>query len=198
MGAFQRSAWVFGYGSLLWRPGFAHAERVPALLHGWSRRFYQGSPDHRGTPAAPGRVVTLVADPAGVCWGLAFRISGEHLDDALDALDRRERAGYRRIEHEVAPLEPARAPLRAVVYVADPNNPDYLGEAPLEAMARHIARAAGPSGANLEYLVRLASFLREQGVRDEHVFELERLACAHAPATARHGTTPDAPRPPGP
>ncbi|HEU4412704.1 MAG TPA: gamma-glutamylcyclotransferase [Polyangiaceae bacterium] len=180
----KSSAWVFGYGSLLWRPGFSYVEKVPALLPGWSRRFYQGSPDHRGTPGAPGRVVTLVPDAAGLCWGLAFGLDDGCRDDVLEELDRRERAGYRRIEHELVPLDPARAPLRAIVYVADPRNPDYLGEAPPEAMARHIARSAGPSGPNVEYLRRLAAFLREHGVHDEHVFGLERLAAAERPDAA--------------
>ncbi len=194
MVAASRSAWVFGYGSLLWRPGFAFSERVPALLPGWSRRFYQGSPDHRGTPSAPGRVVTLVPDAAALCWGLAFRLEGEHRDAALDELDRRERAGYRRIEHELVPLDPGRTPLRAIVYVADPANPDYLGEAPAEEIARHIARSAGPSGPNVDYLRRLAAFLREHGVHDEHVFALDRLAAAAEPRR------PDCPaaRPPSP
>ncbi|MCU0685337.1 MAG: gamma-glutamylcyclotransferase [Polyangiaceae bacterium] len=188
MSTAEGSAWVFGYGSLLWRPGFAYADRAPALLRGWSRRFYQGSPDHRGTPGAPGRVVTLVPDAAGLCWGLAFRIAGEHLDAALDELDRRERAGYRRIEHEFVPLDPERSPARAIVYVADPQNADYLGEAPLEAMALHIARSSGPSGSNLDYLRRLATFLREHGEHDEHVFALERLATTLAsPPSERRG-----------
>lgn len=180
----QGSAWVFGYGSLLWRPGFAYVDKVPALLRGWSRRFYQGSPDHRGTPGAPGRVVTLVPDGAGLCWGIAFRVADEGRNEILEELDRRERAGYRRIEHELAPLDPARAPLRAIVYVADPENPDYLGDAPPEAMAQHIARSAGPSGPNVEYLRRLATFLREHDVHDEHVFALERLTSTERPDAA--------------
>ncbi|MEC9072039.1 MAG: gamma-glutamylcyclotransferase, partial [Myxococcota bacterium] len=89
--------WIFGYGSLIWSPGFPFQERVMASLHGWGRRFYQGSPDHRGTPQAPGRVVTLVTAPQERCWGVAYRVAGDQVQDTLETLDRRESAGYERI-----------------------------------------------------------------------------------------------------
>ena len=87
-------AWVFGYGSLIWRPDFEYMERLPASLRGWERRFWQASPDHRGTPEAPGRVVTLVPVSGAVCEGMAYRIAGAVWAPIRAALDHREKAGY--------------------------------------------------------------------------------------------------------
>ena len=84
--------WLFGYGSLIFKADFPFLERHPASIAGWSRRFWQGSHDHRGTPDAPGRVVTLVEDPGAVCHGRAYRVSS----DTLAHLDHREKNGYLR------------------------------------------------------------------------------------------------------
>ena len=163
--------WFFGYGSLLWRPAFEHVEARRARLDGFARRFWQGSTDHRGVPGAPGRVVTLVPAPADHVVGLAYRVSARVRARALARLDHREQGGYRRrdvrvdVGGEVVP---------ALVYVAEPGNPEYLGPAPLDAMVEQIRRARGPSGRNDDYVLRLARWLRAAGARDPHVFELER------------------------
>ncbi|HTO70573.1 MAG TPA: gamma-glutamylcyclotransferase [Myxococcota bacterium] len=165
--------WIFGYGSLVWRPSFPFSERRAASLQGFARRFWQGSTDHRGVPGAPGRVVTLEAAPGARCAGAAYRIPDERTVEVLLALDHRERGGYERLRVELSFAGGGVA--SGLVYVATPSNANWLGPAPLEAIAAQVVRAQGPSGANSEYVLRLAASLRELGEEDEHVFALERL-----------------------
>lgn len=160
--------WIFGYGSLVWRPDFPHLERRVGAIEGWNRRFWQGSPDHRGRPEAPGRVVTLVEEARAVCWGVAYRVSAAVWDEVVVQLDDRESGGFERHEVQVRLREPA-ARVAALVYVAGPRNPNFLGPAPLEEMAAQMRTARGKSGANSEYVLRLASALREIDGEDEHV-----------------------------
>ncbi len=160
--------WVFGYGSLTWRPGFAFTERRVGDLHGWVRRFWQASPDHRGTAEDPGRVVTLVAEEGGVCRGVLYRL-GANQEQVLADLDVREKAGYVR---ELRPINCGSERIEALVYRATEKNRNFIGPAPLEDMAAQITRCVGPSGSNVEYLTRLAEALREMGRPDPHVEEL--------------------------
>ena len=165
--------WIFGYGSLIFRPSFAYEERREAWLRDWGRRFWQGSMDHRGVPEAPGRVVTLVPEPGARCWGMAYRIATERVEEVLAHLDFREQGGYERHRVKLETREPL--PLDALVYVAGPSNPHYLGPSTLEEIAAVVRSAHGPSGSNLDYVRRLAEALAEAGERDEHVMELVRL-----------------------
>ena len=151
--------WVFGYGSLVWRPSIPFVEREPAWIGGWARRFWQGSTDHRGVPGAPGRVVTLVEEPGAVCWGMAYRVEAAERDAVLATLDHREKGGYDR--REVTIHFRARDPVAGLVYLATPDNPNYLGPAPLDAIASQVRAASGPSGGNVEYVESLARALRE-------------------------------------
>jgi cation transport regulator ChaC len=167
----ESARWVFGYGSLLWRPGFPHRERVVACLPGMARRFWQGSPDHRGRPAAPGRVVTLASDPEASCWGAAYRVDPAEWRAVQQLLDARESGGFERLELEVRFAGGQRG-ARALVYMAPPGNPNFLGSAPLDAMAEQVRRARGRSGTNVDYVMRLAAALRAQDAKDEHVFAL--------------------------
>lgn len=167
--------WIFGYGSLVWRPAEGLADGRPAVLRGWARRFWQGSTDHRGVPGAPGRVVTLVEVAGAVCHGTAWRVEAGARERILDALDWREKGGYER-----RPVTPEPAPggdplPAAFVYVATERNPNYLGPAPLPEIAAQVRGAHGPSGPNVEYVLRLADALRAMGADDPHVFALEAL-----------------------
>ncbi len=165
-------AWIFGYGSLIWRPDFPFIAQRPALLRGWRRRFWQASPDHRGVPDAPGRVVTLVEEAGAHCWGMAFLTAATEREAILAALDIREQNGYEREEVMVA-LE-GKDTVSALTYIAGPANPSFVGPAPLQDMATQIARSHGPSGANRDYLRELAANLSRLDIEDEEIMNLSR------------------------
>ena len=167
--------WVWGYGSLIFRAEFPFIERRVARIQGFSRRFWQSSPDHRGTPEAPGRVVTLIENQAGSVLGVAYRIAREQSYAVLTELDRRERAGYERFEVEVEFSEAPFGRVCALVYRARPENPGFEGSDDEARIAEIIRSARGPSGDNSSYVRRLAEALRELGEDDPHVFAIERL-----------------------
>lgn len=165
--------WVFGYGSLIWRPDFAWLRAEPAWLDAWTRRFWQGSHDHRGLPEAPGRVVTLVADAADRCAGMAYQLERSVVEEVFENLDYREKNGYQRFDVELFLINSERHQ-PGVVYIAPKDNFAYLGEASIEDIAAQIVQSHGPSGSNREYLFELAKSLRRLNVEDEHVFAIER------------------------
>lgn len=166
--------WIFGYGSLVWRPAFPFVERRAGWVRGWSRRFWQASTDHRGVPEDPGRVVTLVQAPEARCWGMAYRVAAPDVAHVLAGLDHREKGGYQRVTVDVHLHEGDTLP-GVLMYLATKDNPHYVGPAPLPELAARVRRCVGPSGPNAEYVLRLAEALRGLGVpheEDEHVFEL--------------------------
>lgn len=176
--------WLFAYGSLIWRPDVPVLQETPARAVGWQRRFWQGSHDHRGTPADPGRVVTLVAqvgqacgDVAYQCDGVAYQLDSAVMAATFEALDHREKNGYERVGIDLH--LPDGQSLSALTYLAPPGNFAWLGQAPLPDMAAQIARSQGPSGHNADYLFALADALRARGFEDEHVFSLETAVKTH-------------------
>lgn len=158
--------WIFGYGSLVWRPAFVFEERVVADLAGYGRRFWQGSTDHRGVPGAPGRVLTLVASDE-VCRGVAFRLPADRQETLLADLDHREKGGYERLEVELVQLDGSSLP--ALVYCATEHNENWLGPATPAAIAEQVLRSSGPSGPNRDYVLELEAALADIGGLDEHV-----------------------------
>ncbi len=164
----HQSVWLFGYGSLIFKADFPFIDRRPAYIGGWSRRFWQGSHDHRGTETAPGRVVTLVPDAGALCHGMAYLVTPEEFAH----LDHREKNGYLRLATEMHFDDGSSD--EGIVYIATHENEAYLGPADELDIARQIATARGPSGPNSEYLLGLAQALRELGKPDPHVFALER------------------------
>ena len=164
--------WLFGYGSLIYKVDFPFLEQRPAAIRGWARRFWQGSHDHRGTPEAPGRVVTLIEQPGAVCRGVAYRVS----PNVFEYLDVREKNGYLRFSTTMTFDDGSHA--EGLVYIATEDNEAFLGEAPEADIARQIALATGPSGPNSEYLLRLADSLRQLGDDCSHTFAIE--ACLRA------------------
>jgi glutathione-specific gamma-glutamylcyclotransferase len=160
--------WVFGYGSLIYKVDFPYLKREVASIEGWERRFWQGSHDHRGTPDAPGRVLTLAPSPGQSCLGMAYLV--DH--DVFEHLDHREKNGYERREIDIR-LRDSGARVDGLTYFASPDNPAWLGPAEPSDIAGHINRSHGPSGSNRDYLLDLAHALRKLGADDPHVFELE-------------------------
>ncbi|PWW09243.1 MULTISPECIES: gamma-glutamylcyclotransferase [Pseudidiomarina] len=163
------SVWLFGYGSLIYKADFSYLQRRPARIHGWQRRFWQGSHDHRGTPTAPGRVATLIQADNAHCSGMAYQVTPA----VFEHLDHREKNGYLRFFTEFEWLDGS-GTVNGLVYVAGPDNDAYLGPASEQEIARHIAQSAGPSGPNDEYLLLLAQALRDLDDHDPHVFAIER------------------------
>jgi cation transport regulator ChaC len=162
------SVWLFGYGSLIFKADFPYLERRPASITGWTRRFWQGSHDHRGTETAPGRVVTLVPDAGATCHGMAYLVTPEEFAH----LDYREKNGYLRLATDIRFEDGSGT--EGLVYIATHENAAYLGPASERDIALQIATARGPSGPNSEYLLELANALRALGKPDPHVFEIER------------------------
>uniref|UniRef100_A0A1I8ILN3 glutathione-specific gamma-glutamylcyclotransferase n=1 Tax=Macrostomum lignano TaxID=282301 RepID=A0A1I8ILN3_9PLAT len=169
---------IFGYGSLIWRPGFPYSGRIVGFAPGFKRRFYKGS---------PGRVATLLPDPECCTWGVLYEVSGaESVLAAMAHLSEREArlGGYRLRRVTFRPLSaPSTTPppdITAFTYVAEPDNPRYLGEAGLDRQARQVAMATGRAGANADYVRGVARFMAcevpDGPAQDRHVAELARLA----------------------
>ncbi|MCB1644204.1 MAG: gamma-glutamylcyclotransferase [Pseudomonadales bacterium] len=166
--------WIFGYGSLIWRVDFPFVRSVPAWIYGWSRRFWQGSTDHRGLPGAPGRVVTLTEALNERCDGMAYLIDPTLATGVLDALDYREKGGYERLTLPLHFLNEhgEHQQVTGITYLATELNPEYLGPASNEDLARQIWQAHGPSGSNEEYLFELERALLALNCEDHHVAEI--------------------------
>jgi cation transport protein ChaC len=176
--------WIFGYGSLIWNPGFEYSKCITGYIRGYDRRFWQGNVVHRGTESKPGRVATLIENKEGITWGVAYKITG---DLALQYLDQREcKLGgyettytkfYPRIATEHSAMSGEAFPVLLYIATSSEHNRYWLGEDKLEMIAQQIVESRGMAGHNVEYLVRLAMFMREElpGIYDEHIFELDRL-----------------------
>ncbi|XP_070577929.1 glutathione-specific gamma-glutamylcyclotransferase 1-like [Ptychodera flava] len=174
------SLWIFGYGSLTWKPNFEFSSHRYGHIDGFARRFWQGSVTHRGTPDTPGRVATLVKSDKEECWGTAFEVRGEEqIIGALQHLRIREgvQGGYEACYVRFQPIDDSSTPMQVLVFIAVPENSLFLGWAELSTMAREIAAAGGASGPNCEYVFELAEYMRKTfpGVWDDHLFELEAL-----------------------
>ncbi len=165
--------WLFGYGSIMWKTGFPFEASELCHVDGWSRRFWQASTDHRGTPEFPGRVVTLVESVDDRCWGMAYRLPAREAQDIIRELDYREKGGYEQTQLSIT-LKDGR-PVDGLTYIAHPHNPHYLGDAPLEDIARQISFSAGPSGSNKEYILQLHQTLAARNIQDGHVEALAQL-----------------------
>jgi len=170
----KAKVWVFGYGSLIWKPNFKYERVIVGSVTGVVRRFWQGSQDHRGTAEDPGRVATLIAEQSGIVYGLGFELSHEESAKTFNYLNDRE-TGYITKEFTFTPIDPKESKQKVLLYIANKNNDDYLGPDTMTKMAGSIARCVGHSGPNYEYLFNLAHMTRLlfPTVDDRHLFELE-------------------------
>ncbi|KAI3329385.1 ChaC-domain-containing protein [Xylariaceae sp. AK1471] len=182
----DKEFWIFGYGSLIWKPPPHYDRRVPGWITGYVRRFWQASQDHRGTPTAPGRVVTLIersfwaslADahdsaPQKV-WGTAYRIDAAYVAEVKEYLDIREINGYTIHYTPFHPADESQESIRTLVYIGTPENDQFVGPQDPQALAEHIYVSKGPSGLNRDYLLELEKALDELSPEsgDAHVTDL--------------------------
>ena len=162
------SLWVFGYGSLLWNPGFEVAEQAIAKLHGWHRSFCMSSIHHRGTEDHPGLVLALDAAEQAHCHGLALRVKPGTEEEAIKELRERELVSSAYLEKELAVKLLDGREVTSVTYVIDPHHVQYI-HLSLEEQAKVISTAVGGRGPNTEYLYNTAAHLSELGIQDEEL-----------------------------
>ncbi|NNL17949.1 MAG: gamma-glutamylcyclotransferase [Boseongicola sp.] len=165
--------WVFGYGSLIWNPGFPVAERRLATMHGFQRSFCMSSIHHRGTDTDPGLVLALDPVAEAYCTGVAFRVPDDRADHTVEYLRERELISSAYIERVLPVTFEGGETVRALSYVVDTNHVQYVGGMDLERQAQIIAHAVGGRGPNTEYLWNTVSHLEELGIGDA---ELEWLS----------------------
>jgi cation transport protein ChaC len=164
--------WVFGYGSLMWRPGFDFLERVPARLIGEHRALCIYSFDHRGTPERPGLVLGL--DRGGTCRGIAFRVKAERRAEVVAYLRAREQTTnvYREVMRSVWLDNDARERVSALTYVADRGHVQYAGRLSLRDQLRHVLQGHGRSGNNRDYVITTVKAIEAEGFRDAPLHQL--------------------------
>ena len=163
--------WIFGYGSLMWNPGFPHTEQLPAILEGYHRAFCVYSHHYRGTTERPGLVLGL--NPGGKCRGIAFRTSREARHEIITYLDKRELIGYA--------YEPQRLPITfddgtsvvAHTYIADQNHPHFAGRLSNGRSADVIISAKGAAGTNWDYALNAIRALEANGFVDTYLQSLQ-------------------------
>ncbi|MEJ1160321.1 gamma-glutamylcyclotransferase [Prosthecomicrobium sp. N25] len=177
--------WVFGYGSLMWRPGFPHVETVPARLAGWHRSLCVYSWYHRGTPERPGLVLGL--DRGGSCRGLAFRVEAAEAAAVIAYLREREQvtAVYRELVRPVGLTDGSGRLVEAVFYAVDRAHPQYAGKLDRLALTRFVRQGVGASGPNPDYVLNTAEHLAHLGIRDpvlESIARDLRAGPGHSPA----------------
>ncbi|MEM6888407.1 MAG: gamma-glutamylcyclotransferase [Pseudomonadota bacterium] len=173
--------WVFGYGSLLWKPGFDVAEQHIATLPGYARSFCMWSIHHRGTEEHPGLVLALDADPTHLCEGVALAVRAGAEAETLAYLRERELISSAYVECRLpVDLTDGRR-VEALAYVVNPEHVQYCGGMPLEEQAQIISRAKGGMGLNTEYLYNTVTHLAEIGLHDPDLEWLNKRVKCLAP-----------------
>ena len=182
--------WVFGYGSLIWNPGFDFDEKLIGYIKDYKRVFDLGCIDHRGTPEHPARTCTLEQSTGAICWGAAYCVRGgpEKEKLAMEYLEGRESEYDSKTVVEFYSETDTTKPILTgvIVFTSTPDkvlNKYYLGPAPLEEMAMQIATASGPCGNNREYLFKLEKAMHDIEHEDEYVIELANEVRKHLDLT---------------
>jgi len=184
---------LFGYGSLMWRPGFEFAERRRATLHGRQRALCVRTVHHRGTAERPGLVMGL--KPGGACIGIAYRIAAEHAEAVAAYLRERELDHYPVYRESAVAIElDDGREVSATTYLPRAGHPDFLPGLSLEEQLEIVRRAEGVSGSNADYVLRAARALRELGIDEPAIFAAEAALKGRADSIDMHD---DAGRLPG-
>jgi glutathione-specific gamma-glutamylcyclotransferase len=180
--------WIFGYGSLIWRPGFAFEERRIATIHGYHRALCVYSHVHRGTPEKPGLVLGL--DIGGSCKGVAFRVPAAAIDTVVAYLREREQVTlvYREVMVDARLEDHRRVP--ALCYAVDRTHIQYAGRLKRDELERLVTQGHGLSGANPEYVRNTQDHLESLGIRDETLEWLSRRLTL-ATHSQKHDQEPD-------
>jgi cation transport protein ChaC len=175
--------WVFGYGSLMWRPGFDYVERQPAWLRGYHRALCIYSHVHRGTPERPGLVLGL--DRGGSCRGVAFRVDSAKAEATIAYLRAREQVTSVYVERRVRLRLDDGREVDALTYVVDRRHVQYAGKLPLDKILAYVRAGIGQSGKNPAYVLNTHRHLAALSLRDPVLAQLvEALALEDAPAEA--------------
>jgi len=177
--------WVFGYGSLMWRPGFEYLEKAPARLIGEHRALCVYSFVHRGTPEKPGLVLGL--DRGGACRGIAFRVAEQNRAETVNYLRAREQVTsvYREVMRSVWLEDDAGRRVSALAYVVDRGHVQYAGRLTLAEQLRHVLQGHGQSGVNRDYVLSTVKAIEAEGFRDTQLHQLAlMLHNAHPHAVA--------------
>lgn len=164
--------WVFGYGSLMWKPEMDFAEMRPALLNGWHRRFCLWQWRWRGSRRNPGLMLAL--DRGGACRGIAYRLAAPGVREKVSAVWKREMGGngYR---PRWAKLVTRQGAVRGLVFTVNPESERYAGRIDDAIVADHLAQACGEAGACAEYLLETVLKCEELGIHDRFLWRLQEL-----------------------
>ena len=165
--------WIFGYGSLLWNPGFAYQHHKLARLNGYRRSFCMSSIHHRGTKDAPGLVLALDKSESSACYGLAFYVTQKDEQDTLAYLRERELISSAYMEVFVELIDKEGVKGTAIAYIIDQSHVQYCAGLPLEQQAKIISSAVGARGPNAEYLFNTVAKLKSLDISDDELEWLE-------------------------
>lgn len=172
--------WVFGYGSLMWRPGFPYVNHLPARLFGMHRALCIYSHVHRGTIEQPGLVLGL--DRGGSCRGIAYKVAPENVEQTIAYLRAREQVTmvYHEVVRPIQIHDKRPRVVQAIFYIVDRQHEQYAGRLSLEDQVKFVSQGVGKSGPNPEYVQSCVEHLNEMGVRDQPLAKLNTLVMSKA------------------